>query len=82
MRSTHIRFLKETAEQEDECASVGLDKTVLKLKNRPSRYYQNERKYMPKSIKFVKQVFIGPDSGILNFASLIDTVQPYICFVN
>ncbi|MBQ9090359.1 MAG: adenylyltransferase/cytidyltransferase family protein [Alphaproteobacteria bacterium] len=82
LHSGHIRFLEEAAELGDVYVSIGSDATVQKLKNRSTLYTENERKYMLESIKFVKQVFIGPDDGILDFASLLDQVKPDIFFVN
>lgn len=82
LHSGHIRFLEEAASYGDVYVSIGSDKTIQKLKNRPTLYTQEERQYMVESIKFVKQVFIGPDEGILDFASLLDVVKPDIFFVN
>ena len=46
-------------------------------------YTEQERKYMLESIRFVKKVYIGPDTGkILDFAPLLDEVKPDIFFVN
>ncbi len=82
LHSGHIRFLEEAAAMGEVYVSIGSDDTVFKLKNRLPLYNQDERKYMVESIRFVKQVFIGPDSGILDFAPLLDIVQPDIFFVN
>lgn len=82
LHSGHIRFLEEAAAYGDVYVSIGSDETIRQLKNRETLYTQDERKYMLESIKFVKQVFIGPDKGILDFASLLDKVKPDIFFVN
>lgn len=82
LHSGHIRFLEEAAELGDLYISIGSDSTIKKLKNRETVYTQEERKYMLESLKFVKQVFIGPDEGIMDFASLLDIVKPDIFFVN
>ncbi len=82
LHSGHIRFLEEAAELGDVYVSIGSDATVQKLKNRTTLYTEDERKYMLEAIKFVKEVFIGPDDGILDFASLLDEIKPDIFFVN
>ncbi len=82
LHSGHVRFFEEAAELGDVYVSIGSDKTVLSLKNRPTLYTEDERKYMVESIRFVKQAFIGPDNGILDFAPLLDIVKPDIFFVN
>ncbi len=83
LHSGHIAFLEEAASYGDVYVSLGSDETVRMLKNRETMYNENERKYMLESIKFVKKVYIGPDTGkILDFAPLLDEVNPDIFFVN
>ncbi len=82
LHSGHIAFLEEAASYGDVYVSLGSDKTVLELKNRPTLYNEQERKYMLESIRFVKKVYIGPGSGKLDFAPLLDEVKPDIFFVN
>lgn len=82
LHSGHIAFLEEAAGYGDVYVSLGSDKTVLELKNRPTLYNEQERKYMLEALRFVKKVYIGPGSGKLDFAPLLDIVQPDIFFVN
>lgn len=82
LHSGHIAFLEEAASYGDVYVSLGSDKTVLELKNRPTLYNEQERKYMLEALRFVKKVYIGPGSGKLDFAPLLDEVKPDIFFVN
>lgn len=82
LHSGHIAFLEEAASYGDVYVSLGSDKTVWELKNRPTLYNEQERKYMLEALRFVKKVYIGPGSGKLDFAPLLDVVQPDIFFVN
>lgn len=82
LHSGHIAFLEEAATHGDVYVSLGSDATVLELKNRPTLYNEQERKYMLEAIRFVKKVYIGPGSGKLDFAPLLDVVQPDVFFVN
>lgn len=83
LHSGHIAFLEEAASYGDVYVSIGSDATVMALKNRKTMYTEDERKYMLESIRFVKKVYIGPDTGkILDFAPLLDEVKPDIFFVN
>ena len=43
---------------------------------------EDERKYMLEALRCVHQVFIGPDTGIMDFAPLLDVIKPDIFFVN
>ena len=82
LHSGHIAFLEEAAGYGDVYVSLGSDKTILELKNRPTLYSEQERKYMLEAVRYVKKVYIGPGSGKLDFAPLLDVVQPDIFFVN
>ena len=83
LHSGHIAFLEEAATYGDVYVSIGSDETVRLLKNRNTMYTEQERKYMLEAIRFVKKVYIGPDTGkILDFAPLLDEVKPDIFFVN
>ena len=83
LHSGHIAFLEEAASYGDVYVSIGSDATVMALKNRKTMYTEDERKYMLEAIRFVKKVYIGPDTGkILDFAPLLDVVKPDIFFVN
>lgn len=83
LHSGHIAFLKEAASYGDVYVSMGSDATVLALKNRKSVCSEEERRYMLESIRFVKEVYIGPDTGTaLDFAPLLDVIKPDIFFVN
>lgn len=83
LHSGHIAFLEEAASYGDVYVSIGSDATVMALKNRKTMYTESERKYMLEAIRFVKKVYIGPDTGkILDFAPLLDEVKPDIFFVN
>ena len=83
LHSGHIAFLEEAASYGDVYVSIGSDATVMALKNRKTMYTEQERKYMLEAIRFVKKVYIGPDTGkILDFAPLLDEVKPDIFFVN
>ncbi len=83
LHSGHIAFLEEAASYGDVYVSLGSDATVMALKNRKTMYNEQERKYMLEAVKYVKKVYIGPDTGkILDFAPLLDEVKPDIFFVN
>lgn len=83
LHSGHIAFLEEAASYGDVYVSIGSDATVMTLKNRKTMYSEEERKYMLEAIRYVKKVYIGPDTGkILDFAPLLDEVKPDIFFVN
>ncbi len=78
----HIAFLQEAAQYGNLYVSLGSDRTILALKNRPTFFNERERKYMLEALRCVKKVFIGPGTGKLDFAPLLDVIHPDIFFVN
>lgn len=82
LHSGHIAFLEEAASYGDVYVSIGSDRTIMELKHRKTLYNEQERKYMLEAIRYVKKVYIGPGSGDLDFAPLLDEVKPDIFFVN
>ncbi len=82
LHSGHIAFLEEAASYGDVYVSLGSDKTVMQLKHRATLYNEQERQYMLEALRCVKKVYIGPGSGKLDFAPLLDVVKPDIFFVN
>ena len=82
LHSGHVRFFEEASQYGDLYVSIGSDKTVQELKNRPTLYNQDERLYLVSSLKFVHQAFIATGSGKLDFQKEIQQIKPDIFFVN
>ncbi len=82
LHAGHIAFLEEAATYGELYVSIASNDTILTYKNRPALYTQDERKYMLEALRCVHQVFIGPDTGMMDFAPLLDIVKPDIFFVN
>lgn len=82
LHSGHIRFFEEASQYGNLYVSVGSDKTVKELKNRPTLYNEDERLYMVSSVRFVYKAFIARGSGKLDFAEEIKQIKPDIFFVN
>jgi cytidyltransferase-like protein len=82
LHSGHIRFFEEASQYGDLYVSIGSDKTVAELKNRPTLYNENERLYMVSAIRYVTEAFIARGSGKLDFAQEIKQIKPDIFFVN
>ena len=82
LHSGHIRFFEEASQYGDLYVSIGSDKTVLELKNRPTLYNEAERLYMVSSIKYVHSAFIAQGTGKLDFINELQQIKPDIFFVN
>lgn len=82
LHSGHVAFFKEASQYGDLYVGIGSDKTIEQLKHRHTVYSEKERLYMVKSIRYVKDAFINPGSGMLDFLELIDIIKPDIFVVN
>jgi len=82
LHSGHIAFFKEASQYGDLYVGIGSDDTILALKGRRPFNTQQERLYMVRSIRYVKDAWINKGSGILDFEEDIKTFQPDVFVVN
>lgn len=82
LHSGHIAFFEEASTHGDVYVGLGSDKTIFYLKNRKTAFNEQERLYMVKALKFVKDAWINTGSGYLDFAEDIKKLNPDIFFVN
>ena len=82
LHSGHIAFLKSAAAYGDLYVCIGSDKTVYDLKGRYPVITQDERKYMIESLACVKECKINKGSGLLDFLSELEEIQPSVFVVN
>lgn len=82
LHSGHVAFLEEAASHGDLFVGLGSDKTIFNLKNRLTVYNEEERLYMIKALKFVKDAWINSGSGTIDFLEDIKQLEPDILFVN
>lgn len=82
LHSGHIAFFKEASTYGDLYVAVGSDKTVYDLKGRAPVNSEDERLFMIKSVKSVKDAFIAQGSGMLDFLDEFHTLRPDIFIVN
>ena len=82
LHSGHVAFFEEAAGYGDLYVGIGSDKTVYELKARKTVYTEDERLYMIKALRTVKDAWINKGSGVLDFLEELKTLQPDIFFVN
>ena len=82
LHSGHVAFFEEAATYGDLYVGIGSDKTVFELKNRRTINPEQERLYMVKALRCVKDAWINSGSGILDFAKEVEALRPDIFFVN
>ena len=82
LHSGHVEFFRQAAEYGDLYVGIGSDKTILGYKHHKTVYSEQERLFMVKSIRYVKDAYINKGSGVMDFIPTLDIVKPDILVVN
>ena len=82
LHSGHVEFFRQAAEYGDLYVGIGSDATVLHYKNHKTLYPEQERLFMVKSIKYVKDAFINQGDGVMDFIPTVEAIKPDIFVVN
>ena len=82
LHSGHVEFFRQASQYGDLYVGIGSDQTILGYKHHKTFYPEQERLYMVKSIKYVKDAYINAGDGIMDFVPTIDIVKPDIFVVN
>jgi len=82
LHSGHVEFFRQASAYGDLYVGIGSDRTILHYKNHKTVYSEQERLFMVKSIRYVKEAYINAGDGILDFLPTLDIVRPDILVVN
>jgi len=82
LHSGHVAFFEEAAKHGDLYVGIGSDRTIDELKARKTINNEQERLYMVKALKVVKDAWVNQGGGLIDFLDEIKTLQPDIFFVN
>lgn len=82
LHSGHIEFFRQAAEYGDLYVGIGSDSTYLEYKHRRPMFPEDERLFMVKAVKYVKDACINQGSGIIDFLPSLDEIKPNILVVN
>jgi len=82
LHSGHVAFFKEAATYGDLYVGIGSDATIRELKGRETINSEQERLYMVKSIKYVKDAWVNSGSGMLDFVDELKQLAPDRYVVN
>jgi len=81
--SGHVRFFEETSKLGDLYVVVGHDENIRLLKGEGHPMFsQDERRYMVRAIRFVKQALISTGHGWMDAEPEINKIKPDIYAVN
>ncbi|MBQ9711247.1 MAG: adenylyltransferase/cytidyltransferase family protein [Bacteroidales bacterium] len=82
LHSGHVEFFRQASQYGDLYVGIGSDSTILGYKHHKPLYGQDERLFMVKSIRYVRDAFINEGSGVMDFVPTVDRVRPDIFVVN
>ena len=82
LHSGHVRFFEEASRYGDLYVGLGNDANIKALKNRETANKENERLYMVRAVRYVKDAWINSGMGKLDFIKEVEALKPDIFFVN
>ena len=82
LHSGHVEFFQQASQYGDLYVGIGSDATYLEYKHRKPMFPQEERLFMVKNIKAVKEAYINEGSGVIDFLPTLDKVKPDVFVVN
>ena len=78
----HIAFLESAADFGELFVCIGNDANILQLKNRSTYFNEQERTYLLKALRVVKEVKISKGFGLLDFIEELNEIAPDYFIVN
>ncbi|MBQ0090431.1 MAG: adenylyltransferase/cytidyltransferase family protein [Prevotellaceae bacterium] len=82
LHSGHVEFFKQAAQYGDVYVGIGSDATIEEYKHHKPMFPEQERLFMVKSVRYVKDAYINAGSGVIDFLTTLDIVKPDIFIVN
>ena len=82
LHSGHVEFFQQASQFGELYVGIGSDATYLEYKHRKPMFPQEERLFMVKNIKAVKEAYINEGRGVIDFLPTLDLVKPDIFVVN
>lgn len=76
LHSGHVQFFKEASAYGDLYVSIGSEANIVQLKNRRPINTEEERLFMVKAVRYVKDAFISKEMGVLDFKESIKKIKP------
>ena len=67
LHSGHVEFFRQASQYGDLYVGIGSDATILAYKNHKTLYPEQERLFMVKSIRYVKDACINQGTGVMDF---------------
>lgn len=82
LHSGHVEFFKQASAYGDLYVGIGSDETILHYKKHKTLYPEQERLFMVKSIRYVRDAYINKGDGVMDFIPTVEELRPDIFIVN
>ena len=82
LHSGHVEFFRQASQYGDLYVGLGSDSTILHYKNHKPLFPEQERLFMVKAVRYVKDAFINDGDGVMDFIGTVDRIKPDIFVVN
>lgn len=82
LHSGHVEFFKQAAQYGDVYVGIGSDSTIEEYKHHKPMFPEQERLFMVKAVRYVKDAYINAGSGVIDFLPTLEIVKPDIFIVN
>ena len=82
LHSGHIEFFEQASGYGDLYVGIGSDATILEYKHHKPMFPEQERLFMVKAVRYVKDAFINEGRGVIDFLPTMDKVKPDVFIVN
>ena len=82
LHSGHVEFFRQASQYGDLYVGIGSDSTIERLKGHKTMYSEQERLFMVRAIRYVKEAYINQGDGYLDFLPTLDLVHPDCLVVN
>lgn len=82
LHSGHVEFFQQASQFGELYVGIGSDATYQEYKHRKPMFPQEERLFMVRNIKAVKEAYINEGRGVIDFIPTLDIVKPDVFVVN
>ena len=82
LHSGHVEFFRQASQFGDLYVGIGSDRTIERLKGHKTMYSEQERLFMVRAIRYVKEAYINQGDGFLDFLPTLNIVHPDCLVVN
>jgi len=82
LHSGHVEFFKQASQYGELYVGIGSDATIEEYKHHKPMFPEQERLFMVKAVRYVKEAYINQGGGVIDFLPTLDLVRPDILVVN